>query len=111
MEVSKSHLILFLSLFLLYPFLNVYAGELPRVKPEEVGLSSERLARLDNVMKRYVDEEKLAGVLTLVARDVFFKYFKNGFPARMSSTTDFVNPECLCMLDGVAYKTRASDVS
>lgn len=41
------------------------------------------------------------------ARDVFYKYFKNGFPARMGSTTDFVNPECLCMLDGIAYKKRA----
>ena len=38
------------------------------------------------------------------ARDVFFKYFKNGFPARMASTTDFVDAACLCMLDGIAYK-------
>ena len=38
------------------------------------------------------------------ARNVFYKYFINGFPARMSLTTDFVNPECLCMLDGIAYK-------
>ena len=38
-------------------------------------------------------------------REVFFKYFNiNGFPARTSITTDFVNKECLCMLDGIAYK-------
>lgn len=40
------------------------------------------------------------------ARDVFPKYFKNGFPARMTTTTDFVTPSCLCMLDAVAYKKQ-----
>ncbi len=40
------------------------------------------------------------------ARDVFYKFFKHGFPARMTTTTDFVNPGCLCMLDGTAYKRR-----
>jgi len=40
------------------------------------------------------------------ARDVFDKYFKNGFPARMTTTTDFISPGCLCMLDGVAYKKQ-----
>ena len=38
------------------------------------------------------------------ARDVFYQYFKNGFPARMATTTDFVDSACLCMLDGIAYK-------
>ncbi len=38
------------------------------------------------------------------ARDVFYEFFTDGFPARMSSTTDFVDPACLCMLDGIAYK-------
>jgi 2-iminobutanoate/2-iminopropanoate deaminase len=40
------------------------------------------------------------------ARDVFYKYFKNGFPVRMATTTDFVSPKCLCMIDGIAYKKR-----
>ena len=39
-----------------------------------------------------------------IAREVFYKYFKKGFPARMSSTTDFVDSTCLCMLDGIAFK-------
>ena len=38
------------------------------VKPEAVGLSSERLRRLSGVMKRYVDDGRVAGVVTLVAR-------------------------------------------
>ena len=42
------------------------------------------------------------------ARDVFFTYFRNGFPARMTSTTDFLDSSCLCMLDGVAYREGLS---
>jgi CubicO group peptidase (beta-lactamase class C family) len=38
------------------------------VRPESVGFSSERLARVDAKMQRYVDENKLAGVITLIAR-------------------------------------------
>jgi CubicO group peptidase (beta-lactamase class C family) len=39
------------------------------VKPETVGLSASRLARLDDVMKRrYVDSGRLPGVLTMVYR-------------------------------------------
>jgi CubicO group peptidase (beta-lactamase class C family) len=36
--------------------------------PEEMGMSSERLARLDRVMQGYIDRSQLAGTLTLVAR-------------------------------------------
>jgi CubicO group peptidase (beta-lactamase class C family) len=38
------------------------------VKPEEVGLSSPRLARIGEHFQRYIDDGKLAGALTLVAR-------------------------------------------
>lgn len=41
---------------------------LPVVAPEEVGLSTERLKRIRPVMGRYVDENKLAGIMTMVAR-------------------------------------------
>ena len=37
-------------------------------RPEAVGLSSERLARIDDWMKRYVDAGKLPGMMTVVAR-------------------------------------------
>jgi len=36
--------------------------------PEELGFSSERLDRIGTVMQRYLDEGKLAGIVTLVAR-------------------------------------------
>jgi CubicO group peptidase (beta-lactamase class C family) len=38
------------------------------VKPEAVGLSSERLARVTRTMRDYVDQDRLAGIVTLVAR-------------------------------------------
>lgn len=42
------------------------------------------------------------------AVEVFNEYFDKGhFPARMTLTTDFLDDECLCMIDGVAYKTQS----
>jgi CubicO group peptidase (beta-lactamase class C family) len=38
------------------------------VKPESVGFSSSRLARIKPVMQAYVDQGKFAGILTLIAR-------------------------------------------
>ena len=40
----------------------------PTAEPETVGMSAERLERLDRVMQGYVDREEVAGVVTLVAR-------------------------------------------
>ncbi|HUF75345.1 MAG TPA: serine hydrolase domain-containing protein [Longimicrobiales bacterium] len=47
------------------------AGTLPdlqRATPEEVGMSSERLARLHDAMQQLVDEGRLAGITTMIAR-------------------------------------------
>jgi len=45
------------------------AGELvPTTKPEEVGLSSERLTRINEMMKRHLAAGEFAGGVTLVAR-------------------------------------------
>ncbi len=41
---------------------------LPTAAPEEVGLSSERLRRIDKVMQQHVDERLIPGAVTLVAR-------------------------------------------
>ena len=40
----------------------------PAAEPEAVGMSSERLDRLDRVMQGYIDRNEVAGVVTLVAR-------------------------------------------
>ncbi len=59
------------SLFALSIFWNLpiaSAQGLPTASPEEVGLSSERLKRIGAVMQSYVDQGKLAGLITMVAR-------------------------------------------
>jgi CubicO group peptidase (beta-lactamase class C family) len=43
-------------------------SQIVEAKPEQVGLSSERLARIRPWMERYIGEKKLPGALTAVAR-------------------------------------------
>jgi CubicO group peptidase (beta-lactamase class C family) len=45
------------------------ARELPVVKPEAVGMSAERLARIDALLERYVTSGQIANAVTLVTRD------------------------------------------
>ncbi|MCP5107928.1 MAG: serine hydrolase [bacterium] len=56
--------------FLILLFLprQVPGQGLPTAKPEDAGLSSTRLARIKPVMQGYVDRGKLAGLMTMVAR-------------------------------------------
>lgn len=44
------------------------AGEPPVEKPEHFGMSPERLKRVDDVIRRYIDAKKVSGAVTLVAR-------------------------------------------
>jgi len=46
------------------------------VKPEEVGLSAPRLERIGTHVQRYIDAGKVAGTLTLVARQGQIAYFE-----------------------------------
>jgi len=46
------------------------------VKPEEVGLSSQRLERIGTHLQRYMDAGKVAGTMTLVARHGQIAYFE-----------------------------------
>lgn len=43
-------------------------GSIRLVKPEQVGMSTERLARIGPAMQRYIDEQLVPGTVTLVAR-------------------------------------------
>ncbi len=51
-----------------FTFAQSQASGLPTAKPEEVGLSAERLNRIHTAMQRYVDKGLVPGVVTLVAR-------------------------------------------
>jgi len=48
---------------------NTYADGLPMDKPENVGVSSERLQRLSSTMQRYIDDNMLAGTVSLISRN------------------------------------------
>ena len=52
----------------LLPAINSSADDLPMAQPESVGVSSSRLDRLTKSMQRYIDSDKLAGTVSLIAR-------------------------------------------
>lgn len=65
-----------LYLILVLTYLSVSGQGLPPALPEDVGLSSERLDRIETVMKDYIANGKIPGVVTLVARHGKVAYFK-----------------------------------
>jgi CubicO group peptidase (beta-lactamase class C family) len=58
-----------IQLFILATSAHGFAQSLTPAAPETVGLSSERLERLHQTMKAYTDQGRIAGVVTLVARN------------------------------------------
>jgi len=48
--------------------LSLTAGAASNVKPEDVGLSSERLQRINEAVQRYIDSGQITGAVTVVAR-------------------------------------------
>ena len=54
----------------------VSAAELPTARPADVGLSAERLARLDAAMQAEVDAGRKAGIVALIARRGRVAHFK-----------------------------------
>ena len=49
---------------------------LSMASPESVGMSTERLSRIDNLVKEYIDNKWIAGAAVLVARDGKIVYYK-----------------------------------
>jgi len=47
---------------------SAFAADLPSAEPDAVGLSAERLARLDDAMQAEVDAGRKAGIVTLIVR-------------------------------------------
>lgn len=56
--------------------LRLSAGELPTAKPEDVGMSSAKLAKVDDVMNELVETERLAGGIVMIARHGKVVHFK-----------------------------------
>ncbi|MGZ5453831.1 MAG: serine hydrolase domain-containing protein [Candidatus Aminicenantales bacterium] len=80
----------FISAFIAVLSLPMFAADLPKVRPEVVGLSTERLGRIGEVMQKYVDEGRLGGVVTLVARDGKVAYLQSF--GKLDPTTGAVMP-------------------
>jgi len=60
------------------------------------GLGLESLVKVNVWLKRIEDLPAM--------EKQFAKYFDNDrFPARMTATTEFFDPDCLVMVDGIAY--------
>lgn len=59
---------------------GVRAGEFPKVEPETVGMSSERLALIGPVMKGYIERGEIPGAVTLAVRHGKIVHFEaHGF--------------------------------
>ena len=67
----------FLSVLLLIVGVLHAEEGLPLASPETVGMSSARLDRIAPLVKRYVDEDKLSGVITMVARQGKIVHFES----------------------------------
>ena len=52
------------------------AKSLPTTKAERVGMSAERLDRITQMTQQYVDEGRVAGVVTMVARNGKLVHFE-----------------------------------
>src|SRR5262249_60532898 len=64
----KVRILMLAALFTIATSVAAFAQSLPSVKPEQVGMSSERLQRLLDVIKADVDKRVIPGAVLLVAR-------------------------------------------
>src|SRR5215471_14158627 len=56
-------------LLLLLCVLSTSAAETPRAKPDDVGISAQRLQRIHELMQRHIDAGDFSGSVTLVSRN------------------------------------------
>src|SRR5206468_10245896 len=75
MRLRQRSLPMFLALLLLVTF--TVAAETPRAaKPEDVGISSQRLQRIHELIQRNIDAGSFSGAVTLVARNGRIAHFE-----------------------------------
>ena len=61
-------------------------------------------ATLDDIVKTTVYLRDIGDFSKM--REVYHRQFKKGYPARMTATTDFIDDDCLVMIEVVAYRTK-----
>ena len=57
-------------------FSNSICAQLIEVKPENLGMSSERLERITNLSKAYLNDYNIPGIVTIVSRKGKIVYYK-----------------------------------
>lgn len=65
-----------LALLFLLPSGWLQSQPIPTVTPEEAGFSSERLQRLDDMLRDYTRQQRIAGAVTLILRDGNAVYYE-----------------------------------
>jgi len=77
MKRSSRLIARFLAAFLLLSALPAFADDpLPRARPESVGMSSERLARIGPVINAHIEKNHLPGMVVAVARKGKLVYYE-----------------------------------
>src|SRR5438045_7700608 len=71
LRLMSAAVVLFVSVLAIHP-----AAETGMAKPEDVGMSTERLARITEMMKRHVAAGEISGGVTLVARHGKIAHFE-----------------------------------
>jgi len=66
----------FLPVLLVSVALSVCAQELPTTTPEQVGLSKQGIDQIDATLQQFVDEQRVAGVVVMIARRGKVAYFE-----------------------------------
>ncbi len=66
LNISRSFLLV---VALLLPITAAFANGFPTATPESQGVSSERLKRFSGAMQRYIDDNLLAGTVSLISRN------------------------------------------
>jgi CubicO group peptidase (beta-lactamase class C family) len=70
------HTILRFACFSMLAAAPLAAGSIPSARPEDVGLSSERLGRIRETVQRHIDAGNVTGAVTLVARKGRIAHFE-----------------------------------
>ena len=86
------------------------AADLATAKPESVGMSSQRLAKLTAGMKQLVDSKQLSGVVTMVAKDgkIVAEKYALGFDIHIGHQTHSAAKSFASTLAGIAAASRWS---
>ncbi len=83
--MKTNRIYFFFTMGLLFlPLLGTAQG-LPQASPESVGISSERLGRVNDLMAKYVDSGKIAGAISLIARNGKVVHFESHGKSNMAT--------------------------